>query len=44
MIDDMKSLVEKAESMGYTLVRYDQFKKKVDEEFKQRYLLLLEVK
>jgi hypothetical protein len=44
MNKDMKALMDKAEELGYTTVRYDELEKTVDEEIKHRYMIILEEK
>jgi len=42
MIPDMAVLKDKANELGYRLVRYDELEKKVDEVLKYRYMLVFE--
>jgi len=42
LIPDMAELKDKADELGYRLVRYDEFEKKSDEVLKERYLLVFE--
>jgi len=42
MNTDMKDIQQMAEDKGYKLVKYDEYKTKMDEEFKNRFLFVFE--
>jgi len=44
MNEDMKALMAEAEKLGYSVVRYDEFEKTIDEVVKHRFMVVLEEK